>query len=35
MKFLRSYVHCIVDNYASHKHPKVRAWRAPDVYLNV
>jgi transposase len=21
-------VHCIVDNYASHKHPKVRAWLA-------
>lgn len=21
-------VHCVVDNYASHKHPKVRAWLA-------
>jgi transposase len=21
-------VHCILDNYASHKHPKVRAWLA-------
>lgn len=21
-------IHCIVDNYASHKHPKVRAWLA-------
>lgn len=21
-------VHCIVDNYASHKHPKVKAWLA-------
>ena len=21
-------VHCIADNYASHKHPKVRAWLA-------
>lgn len=21
-------MHCVVDNYASHKHPKVRAWLA-------
>ena len=21
-------IHCIVDNYATHSHPKVRAWRA-------
>lgn len=23
-------VHCIVDNYGSHKHPKVKAWLAPS-----
>jgi hypothetical protein len=22
------HVHAIVDNYATHKHPKVRAWQA-------
>ncbi len=25
---LKLDVHCIADNYASHKHPKVRAWLA-------
>lgn len=29
-------IHCIVDNYATHKHPKVKAWvlRHPRFYLH-
>ena len=27
-------IHLVVDNYATHKHPRVRAWELPRYHLH-